>query len=198
MRAYNDRGSVVLCARVTEKVRPGTAHSFESCADYSPVGAHGHSPDRAGCVEHPDVQALHHPHFAWTGVQQLPYRGGALGAGGALTSGPRGVTALDLDARDRAEVWCPGRTPLGGEDLAQRFLQAGPGERPQSRRIDRVVRRAPFANRVGVVPQPQVRHAGERVRSDWARSRSRATCASSTAASRSHRVRRREPAAKAK
>ena len=50
MRAFNDRGSVVLCARVTGKIRPGTVHSFESCADYAPTGDHGHSPDRAGCV----------------------------------------------------------------------------------------------------------------------------------------------------
>ena len=50
VRAYNDRGSVILCARVTGKIRPGTAHSFESCADYSPTGEQGHSPDRAGCV----------------------------------------------------------------------------------------------------------------------------------------------------
>ena len=48
VRAYNDRGSVILCARVTGKIRPGTAHSFESCADYAPTGEQGHSPDRAG------------------------------------------------------------------------------------------------------------------------------------------------------
>jgi trimethylamine-N-oxide reductase (cytochrome c) len=50
VRAHNDRGEVILCARVTGKVRPGTAHSFESCADYAPTGEQGHSPDRAGCI----------------------------------------------------------------------------------------------------------------------------------------------------
>jgi trimethylamine-N-oxide reductase (cytochrome c) len=50
VRAYNDRGSVILSARVTDRVRPGTAHSFESCADYVPTGAPGDSPDKAGCV----------------------------------------------------------------------------------------------------------------------------------------------------
>ena len=50
VRAYNDRGSVVLCVRITERVRPGTVHSSESCSDYSPTGELGDSPDRAGCV----------------------------------------------------------------------------------------------------------------------------------------------------
>ncbi len=50
VRAYNDRGAVVLCARVTDRIRPGTAHSAESCSDYAPTGAPGDSPDRAGCV----------------------------------------------------------------------------------------------------------------------------------------------------
>ncbi len=50
VRAYNDRGSVIMAARVTERIRPGTVHSAESCADYQPTGAPGESPDRAGCV----------------------------------------------------------------------------------------------------------------------------------------------------
>ena len=49
VRAYNDRGAVVLCARVTDRIRPGTAHSAESCSDYAPTGAPG-TPDRAGCI----------------------------------------------------------------------------------------------------------------------------------------------------
>jgi len=51
VRAYNDRGSVVLAARVTERIRPGTVHSAESCADYQPTGTPGESPDRAGCID---------------------------------------------------------------------------------------------------------------------------------------------------
>jgi anaerobic selenocysteine-containing dehydrogenase len=50
VRAYNDRGSVILAARVTERIRPGTVHSSESCSDYAPTGALGDSPDRAGCI----------------------------------------------------------------------------------------------------------------------------------------------------
>jgi trimethylamine-N-oxide reductase (cytochrome c) len=50
VRAYNERGSVILSARVTDRIRPGTAHSFESCADYVPIGTPGDSPDKAGCV----------------------------------------------------------------------------------------------------------------------------------------------------
>ena len=50
IRAFNDRGSVILAVQVTERVPPGTAHSYESCADYDPIGKPGESPDRAGCV----------------------------------------------------------------------------------------------------------------------------------------------------
>ena len=50
VRAFNDRGSVILAAQVTERVPPGTVHSYESCADYTPLGEPGHSPDIAGCV----------------------------------------------------------------------------------------------------------------------------------------------------
>ncbi len=50
VRAFNDRGSVILAAQVTERVPPGTVHSYESCADYDPLGAPGESPDQAGCV----------------------------------------------------------------------------------------------------------------------------------------------------
>ena len=41
IRAYNDRGEVILVAQVTERVPPGTVHSYESCADYLPVGEPG-------------------------------------------------------------------------------------------------------------------------------------------------------------
>jgi trimethylamine-N-oxide reductase (cytochrome c) len=50
IRAFNDRGSVILAAQVTERVPPGTVHSYESCAEYDPLGAPGESPDRGGCV----------------------------------------------------------------------------------------------------------------------------------------------------
>jgi anaerobic selenocysteine-containing dehydrogenase len=50
VRAYNDRGSVILAAHVTDRLPPGVAHSYESCSDYLPLGAPGESPDRAGCI----------------------------------------------------------------------------------------------------------------------------------------------------
>jgi anaerobic selenocysteine-containing dehydrogenase len=50
VRAFNDRGEVILAAQVTERVPPGTVHSYESSADYDPVGKPGASPDRSGCV----------------------------------------------------------------------------------------------------------------------------------------------------
>jgi anaerobic selenocysteine-containing dehydrogenase len=50
VRAFNDRGSVILCAQLTERLAPGTVHAYESCADYLPLGEPGASPDIAGCV----------------------------------------------------------------------------------------------------------------------------------------------------
>ncbi len=50
VRAFNDRAAVVLSAQITERVAPGTVHSYESCADYLPLGAPGASTDVAGCV----------------------------------------------------------------------------------------------------------------------------------------------------
>ena len=50
IRAFNDRGEVILAAQITERIRPGTVHSYESCGDYQPLGEPGASPDQAGCV----------------------------------------------------------------------------------------------------------------------------------------------------
>ena len=50
IRAFNDRGSVILAAQVGERVSAGTVHSYESCADYLPLSEPGHSPDMSGCV----------------------------------------------------------------------------------------------------------------------------------------------------
>jgi trimethylamine-N-oxide reductase (cytochrome c) len=50
IRAFNDRGAVILAAQVTERVPCGTVHSYESCADYLPLGEPGYSPDTSGCV----------------------------------------------------------------------------------------------------------------------------------------------------
>ena len=50
IRAFNDRGSVILAAQVGERVPAGTVHSYESCSDYIALGEPGYSPDKAGCV----------------------------------------------------------------------------------------------------------------------------------------------------
>jgi trimethylamine-N-oxide reductase (cytochrome c) len=50
IKVFNDRGAVICAAQVTERVRPGTIHSYESAAIYDPVGEPGVSPDRGGCM----------------------------------------------------------------------------------------------------------------------------------------------------
>ena len=50
VKAFNDRGEVILAAQVTERVPPGTVHSYEASAEYDPVGVPGESADRAGCI----------------------------------------------------------------------------------------------------------------------------------------------------
>jgi anaerobic selenocysteine-containing dehydrogenase len=52
IKVYNDRGAVICAAQLTERVAPGTCHTYESCADYLPIGEPGNSPDRAGCINH--------------------------------------------------------------------------------------------------------------------------------------------------
>lgn len=51
VRMYNDRGSVLGIAQITERIRPGVIHSYESSAVYDPLepGKPG-STDRGGCV----------------------------------------------------------------------------------------------------------------------------------------------------
>jgi trimethylamine-N-oxide reductase (cytochrome c) len=50
VRVFNDRGTVICAAQITERVRPGTAHAYESSAVYDPIGEPGSSPDRGGCM----------------------------------------------------------------------------------------------------------------------------------------------------
>jgi len=50
VKVFNDRGAIVCAAQVTERIPPGSAHSYESAADYDPVGEPGESPDRGGCI----------------------------------------------------------------------------------------------------------------------------------------------------
>ncbi|MBW1801933.1 MAG: molybdopterin-dependent oxidoreductase, partial [Deltaproteobacteria bacterium] len=50
VKVFNDRGGVICAAQVTERVPPGTVHSYESSANYDPVGEPGFSADRGGCI----------------------------------------------------------------------------------------------------------------------------------------------------
>ncbi len=51
VKMYNDRGAVLGIAQLTERLRPGVAHSFQSSAKYDPLepGKPG-SIDKGGCV----------------------------------------------------------------------------------------------------------------------------------------------------
>jgi molybdopterin guanine dinucleotide-containing S/N-oxide reductase-like protein len=51
VRLFNDRGSVLCCASVTERMKPGVVHSYCSSGQYDPLepGKPG-STDRGGCV----------------------------------------------------------------------------------------------------------------------------------------------------
>jgi trimethylamine-N-oxide reductase (cytochrome c) len=50
VKAYNDRGTVLLSAQVTGRVPKGVTHSYESCAIYEPTGTPGESMDKGGCI----------------------------------------------------------------------------------------------------------------------------------------------------
>ena len=51
VKLYNDRGAVLLIARISERIRPGVVHSCEGSAKYDPLepGKAG-SIDRGGCI----------------------------------------------------------------------------------------------------------------------------------------------------
>jgi trimethylamine-N-oxide reductase (cytochrome c) len=50
VKAFNDRGAVILAAQVTDRLPPGTVHSCEGSAIYDPIGEPGKSVDRGGCI----------------------------------------------------------------------------------------------------------------------------------------------------
>jgi anaerobic selenocysteine-containing dehydrogenase len=51
IKLYNDRAAVLGIAQVSERMRPGTVHSYEGSSLYDPVEAgNPSSPDRGGCV----------------------------------------------------------------------------------------------------------------------------------------------------
>ena len=50
VKVYNDRGTVICAAQLTERVPPGIAHSYEASAKYDPLGEPGKTPDKGGCI----------------------------------------------------------------------------------------------------------------------------------------------------
>jgi len=50
IRLWNNRGSVVCAAYVTDRLRPGVVSVYESSAEYRPVGEPGNSTDLGGCA----------------------------------------------------------------------------------------------------------------------------------------------------
>ena len=51
IKLYNDRGAVLCVSQVTQRVRPGTVHSWASSAKYDPLEpGKTNSIDRGGCV----------------------------------------------------------------------------------------------------------------------------------------------------
>ncbi len=50
VKVFNDRGAVLCAALLTERLRTGVAHGYESSAVYEPMGEPGRSVDRGGCL----------------------------------------------------------------------------------------------------------------------------------------------------
>jgi len=50
VKVFNERGAVICVVQITERVPPGTVHSYEGSAVYDPIGEPGISPDRGGCM----------------------------------------------------------------------------------------------------------------------------------------------------
>ena len=50
VKVFNDQGAVVCAAQVTDRIMEGSAHGYESCAKYDPLGKPGESVDRGGML----------------------------------------------------------------------------------------------------------------------------------------------------
>jgi trimethylamine-N-oxide reductase (cytochrome c) len=50
VKVYNERGGVICAAVITNRLRPGVVHGYESSAVYDPLGEPGKSLDRGGCL----------------------------------------------------------------------------------------------------------------------------------------------------
>ena len=44
VEVFNDRGSVICAAELTERIRPGVVHAYHASAVYDPVGEPGRHP----------------------------------------------------------------------------------------------------------------------------------------------------------
>ena len=81
VRAYNDRGSVILAARLTERIRSGTGALLRVVRRLTAAGHARGVPRRRRLRQHPDAEAVHHANVSRTGVQLLPGRGREVGRG---------------------------------------------------------------------------------------------------------------------
>jgi len=50
VKVYNERGAVICAAVLTNRLRTGVVHGYESSANYDPLGEPGKSIDRGGCL----------------------------------------------------------------------------------------------------------------------------------------------------
>ncbi len=50
VKVFNDQGAVICAAQVTDRIIQGSAHGYESCAKYDPLGKPGESVDRGGML----------------------------------------------------------------------------------------------------------------------------------------------------
>jgi len=50
IRLWNNRGSVVCAAYVTDRLRPGVVSAYQASAEYRPTGEPGNSTDLGGCT----------------------------------------------------------------------------------------------------------------------------------------------------
>ena len=50
VKVFNDQGAVICAAQVTDRIMQGSAHGYESCAKYDPLGKPGESVDRGGML----------------------------------------------------------------------------------------------------------------------------------------------------
>ncbi len=50
VKVYNDQGAVICAAQLTDRIMESSAHGYESCAKYDPLGKPGNSVDRGGML----------------------------------------------------------------------------------------------------------------------------------------------------